>query len=142
MLIDHFKLHLTEEKEEAIREWQLLKSLMYQRYGREIPTLKWRAVHAAFKNHGVSNILSLADLVLSLPPTSVFNERSFSHMKLIKSDKRSRMSSQTLSEIMTIKTESPNIQEFNPADAISLWMATPSGSLILTVKPNDRKEIW
>ena len=47
-------------------------------------TVTWKGVHAAFKSHGVTNVLALADLVLSLPPTSVFNERSFSHMKLIK----------------------------------------------------------
>ena len=32
------------------------------------------------------------------------------------------MSSKTLSEIMTIKTESPSIEEFDPTEAISLWM--------------------
>ena len=31
-LVDHFRLHITEEKDEVIQEWQLLKSLLYQRY--------------------------------------------------------------------------------------------------------------
>ncbi|XP_065932437.1 clumping factor B [Magallana gigas] len=37
------------------------------------------------------------------------------------------MSSKTLSELMTIKTESPAIDNFDPTEAVNLWMLNPSG---------------
>ena len=58
---------------------------LYFRYGGTVATLSWIVVNNALVNQvGVVHILSLMDLILSMPPTSVFNERSFSHMKLIK----------------------------------------------------------
>lgn len=32
------------------------------------------------------------------------------------------MSSKTLSELMTIKTESPAMDKFDPTEAVNLWM--------------------
>ena len=42
-------------------------------------------------------------------------------MKLVKSDGRTLMKEDALSNCLTIKLEGPNIQEFNPAPAINLW---------------------
>lgn len=57
------------------------------RYGKDLWSLSWEEDNNATADQGVSSILCLVDLVLSLPPTSDFNERAFSHMKLIKSGK-------------------------------------------------------
>ena len=51
-------------------------------------------------------------------------------MKQIKTDFHSRMSSATLTMLMRIMVESPDIQCFNPLQAIDLWdSGTPSGGL-------------
>lgn len=52
--------------------------------GKDLQSLSLEEVNNAAVDQGVSSILCLVDLVLSLPPTSVFNEHAFSHMKLIK----------------------------------------------------------
>ena len=73
---------------------------------------------------GVTGILRLFDIVLSLPTTSVFNERSFSHMKLIET-KKTRMFTAALSELMIVKSETPGIDGFSPRAAIDKWLVTP-----------------
>jgi hypothetical protein len=52
----------------------------------------WESVHSGFKQNGLSNVLGLMDLLHSLPPTSILNETSFNQMKLIKTDRRHRLS--------------------------------------------------
>lgn len=47
---------------------------------------------------------------------------TFDYFFFYKLDKRSGMSSKTLSELMTIKTESPAIDNFDPTEAVNLWM--------------------
>lgn len=61
--------------------------ILLLRYGKDRQSLSWEEVINVTVDQGVSSIFCLVDLVLSLPPTSVFNERAFSHMKLIKSGK-------------------------------------------------------
>ncbi|KAH3720400.1 hypothetical protein DPMN_063299 [Dreissena polymorpha] len=70
----------------------------------------------------LSNISLLIDLVLSLPPTSVSCETSFSHMKLVKTSSRLRMNQATLHSLMTVKLCSPDIKEFNPESAVEKWL--------------------
>ena len=61
-------------------------------------------------------------LVLTLPATSTACERGFSHMKLIKTDIRSSLSENTLSNSILIKLHSPTIGEFDPTPAIEHWL--------------------
>ena len=63
---------------------------------------------------GVDNILSMIDLVRSLPPTSIANERAFNHLKLIKSDRRHRLKEATLNDLMLVKLESSPVLTFDP----------------------------
>ncbi|XP_033726286.1 uncharacterized protein LOC117315953 [Pecten maximus] len=109
-------------------QWRRLKTLVYQRYGTTVEALDWVIVNRALKNQEVDDILSLIDLILSLPPTSVFNERAFSHMKLIKGERRARLSSEAMSDVMMVKTQTASVKEFNPDAAITRFLTkTPCG---------------
>ncbi|KAH3891352.1 hypothetical protein DPMN_015448 [Dreissena polymorpha] len=66
--------------------------------------------------------LSNIDLVLSLPPTSVSCETSFSHMKLVKTSCRLSMTQATLHNLMTVKLCSPTIKDLNPEPAVEKWL--------------------
>ena len=67
------------------------------------------------------NALSLPDLVLTIPATSTACEKGFSHMKLVKSDKRTLLKEDSPSNYLIIKLEGKNIGEFDPVPAINLW---------------------
>ena len=68
------------------------------------------------------------DLVGSMPPTSVACESSFSHMKLIKTARRERLTEDSLDDLLTVKLQSPKIKEFSPDEAIDLWLVRTSKS--------------
>ena len=80
----------------------------------------WKKVNDVFSNKCPA-ILSLIDLILSLPSSSVEAERGFSLMKLIKTDWRSKLKDTTLSDLMVVKLESEPINTFDPNDAIAVW---------------------
>ena len=67
------------------------------------------------------NALGLFDLVLTIAATNTACERGFSHMKLVKFDKRTLLKEDSLSNCLTIKLEGTNIKESDPVPAINLW---------------------
>lgn len=96
------------------------------RYGSGLQNVAWSDIHATF---GADFPLLLAfDLLLSLPPTSVACETSFSQMKLIKTSRRSRLQGSTLNSLMLVKLESPTIEEFDPNLTVDTWMVSISTS--------------
>ena len=72
------------------------------------------------------------DLILALPPTSVANEAAFSQLKLMKTDRRHRLSEGRLQDLMMIRLNSADIDNFNPDEAINIW----SVSLFVHFKSN------
>lgn len=108
-------------------EWQFLKKLVYKRFGNRIDDVSWESVHYGFRQNGLSNVLGLMDLLHSLPPTSVQNETSFNQMKLIKTDRRHRLSQKHLNDLMMIRLQSPSIMDYDPTTAINKWMVSPTG---------------
>lgn len=73
-------------------------------------------------NCELNNVFGLIHLVLALPPTSVNNETAFSAMKLLKTERRGRLSSERLNDLMTIKLTSPDIEHFDPETVLNHWM--------------------
>ena len=65
-------------------------------------------------------MLSLFDLILSIPATITACKEGFTHMKLVKSDRRTLIKEDALSNFLIIKLEGPSIQEFDPALVINL----------------------
>ena len=90
------------------------------RFATQFETLKWSQVNRRFGKE-YPNILSLFDLILTIPATSTACERGFSHMKLIKTDKRTWRKEETLSTSLMLKLEGPGIKDFKPDAAIDLW---------------------
>ena len=68
--------------------------------------------------HGCPAFLSLIDLVLSLPAMSSEAERVFSCLKMVKTSQRSSLTDQLM-----VILECPEIKDFQPQDAIDLWVA-------------------
>ena len=71
-----------------------------------------------------SNILCLIDLVLTIPASTAECERGFSVMGQIKSDWRSSLSPETVDDLMKVLMQSPNIDSFDPSEAIQLWLSS------------------
>ncbi|XP_077862939.1 zinc finger protein 862-like [Saccoglossus kowalevskii] len=86
----------------------------------DLSEVTWAQVNSALVDK-CPNILALIDLVLSMPASSFEAERGFSLMKIIKTDWRSRLKDSTLSDLMMVKLESPEIGKFSPNAAINLW---------------------
>jgi hypothetical protein len=81
-------------------------------------------LHKMFSAQGLDNIFSVLDLLKSFPPTSVKNETSFSAMKLVKNNRRGRMKSNTLNDLVLINIQGDSISDFNPETAIKQWMVS------------------
>ena len=118
-LVDQFGCYL-EDGEGVKAEWPLLRSAVFDVFSKDFENVNWKQIHRRFGKE-YAQALGLFDLILSMPATSMACERGFSHLKLIKSDRRTLMSEKTLSNSLMIKLEGPTIQEFNPDRAIELW---------------------
>ena len=68
--------------------------------------------------------IQLVDLVLSLPPTSSANERAFSQLKLLKTDRRHRLSNARLNSLMFIRLNGDTVAEFNPDAALGRFLVS------------------
>ena len=66
-------------------------------------------------------MLSPVDLILAIPASSTECEWGFTHMKLVKTDRRTLMKEDRLSNCLMIKLEGQSIQEFDPQPAINPW---------------------
>jgi hypothetical protein len=90
-------------------------------YGLNIENQTWPNISRAMRGMGVGTVLSLIDLILALPPTSVANEAAFSQLKLMKTDRRHRLGEGRLQDLMMIRLNSAEIDNFNPDEAINIW---------------------
>ena len=151
VLINHFSTVLlshTVSTEDIMSEWVLLKASLYQRlpyfamlyilyiyisnynicnfkinrYSVDHlrTTLTWKDINSVLFS-SCPLILSVIDLVLSIPATSIECERGFSTMRQVKNDWRSRLSITSLNDSMRILLEGPAIDQFQPEDAINKW---------------------
>ena len=73
-------------------------------------------------------MLSLIDLIITLPSGSVKAERGFSQMNIMMTDWRSRLRDTSLTDQLTVVLASPGIEEYNPEDAVHLWVTAGARS--------------
>ena len=90
-----------------------------------LPTMDYRAVwwrifHAPTASEW-SNIRILVELLFSLPASNGKLERVFSQMNVIKTNKRSLLSNESLDDLLLLSTDSVPLKEFCPDAAIDLW---------------------
>ena len=69
----------------------------------------------------IPNLCTLAQICRVVPIHSADVERTFSQLKIIKSNIRNRMLEKTLDSLLRITTEGPKVNEFPFKDAVALW---------------------
>ena len=124
-VVEHYKEQLMFPSDEILEEWLTLKSILYRRYGKDIQSTRWQDINKALRPLGtVDKALRVIDLILSIPATSSANERDFSVMSLIKTNRKSWLKNKTLSDLMVVNRETPGIKEYNPTDDVNLWISS------------------
>lgn len=81
----------------------------------------WYHLHTCSDHYRWSNVLKLSQLLFSLPFTTSSVERTFSTLKVIKTDRRTRLRTHTLSDLLEIHSEGPSLEDFHADDAVELW---------------------
>lgn len=66
-------------------------------------------------------MLRLCELLFSLPFSNGQIERMFSVLKVTKTDRRTNLQTQTLSDLLEISMEGPNLSDFSADRAVELW---------------------
>ncbi|XP_020932291.1 uncharacterized protein LOC106508146 [Sus scrofa] len=111
--------------DEVDTEWSMLKLEIYARF-QNIRKLTWDFVNSVYL-HKYPNILTLVDLVLSLPASSAEAERGFSQMERTNSQVHAKVKADDMTDLLIIQLNSPDIKNFDPRKAIHLWNTrTPS----------------
>lgn len=72
-------------------------------------------------SHKYPNILALVDLVLTLPASSDEAARGFCQMKVTMMQRHSKLMLESMTDLMIIQMNSPDIKNFDPQKAIQLW---------------------
>uniref|UniRef100_A0A670YFN1 Sperm flagellar 2 n=1 Tax=Pseudonaja textilis TaxID=8673 RepID=A0A670YFN1_PSETE len=122
LLIQHYEPILEWAKvkvDEIETEWNMLKAELYNRY-ENIQGLTWDLVNRDFF-HKYPNVLALIDLLLTLPASSSEAARGFGQMKLTMMRLRSKLMFESMTDLMVIQLNSPEINKFNPQKAVQLW---------------------
>lgn len=99
--------------------YQVLSSVF--RFRKDLVSISWEKM---LDSKDFPNIVKVIDLILTLPSTSVKCETAFSQLKLLKTCRRSSLTSDVLNNLMAVKLLAPPIQEFNPADSIETWLVS------------------
>ncbi|ELT93189.1 hypothetical protein CAPTEDRAFT_201411 [Capitella teleta] len=118
LLCQHFDQMLQKAEVDSTSipiEWCLLKKKVAANGIND-----WASVAKKYKDDH-PNLISLIDLLLSLPASSAEAERVFSSLKQVKSDIHSKLMDSSVSDLLTIQLISPAIKDFNPTEAIHLW---------------------
>ena len=66
-------------------------------------------------------MLQLSELLFSLPFSNGHVESVFSTLKNIKTERRTLLKRDTLSDLLEIQAEGPSLEEFSPSQAVKLW---------------------
>ena len=81
----------------------------------------WYKLHTCPDASKWPNLIRVCELVFSLPFSNAHVERLFSTLKLIKTNRRTKLESTTLSDLLEIQVEGPPLSSFSADDAVSLW---------------------
>uniref|UniRef100_A0A8C6DYS5 Sperm flagellar 2 n=2 Tax=Moschus TaxID=68410 RepID=A0A8C6DYS5_MOSMO len=137
ILIAHYEPVLEAAKvkiDQVDTEWSMLKLEIYSRF-QNIRKLTWDFVNSVYL-HKYPNILTLIDLVLSLPASSAEAGRGFSQMKRTRSQMHAKVKADSMTDLLIIQLNSPDINNFDPRKAIHLWNTRPPSSTEDT-RPNS-----
>uniref|UniRef100_A0A6J0TWD9 HAT C-terminal dimerisation domain-containing protein n=1 Tax=Pogona vitticeps TaxID=103695 RepID=A0A6J0TWD9_9SAUR len=111
--------HANVKVHEIETEWNMLKVELYNRY-QSIRSLNWDLVNTDYF-HKYPNILTLVDLILTLPAGSDEAARGFCQMKATMMQRQSKLMLENMTDLIVIQMNSPDISRFDPEKAIQLW---------------------
>ena len=121
-LVQHFAIYLTEEeKTSIIAQWPALRTRLARQ--------KAMSPNDAFSNllasrpDDVKDSLILLDLMLTLSPSTAKCEQGFSTMNHLKSNLRTTLSQNTLSDLMRMRSSDCTVKDYNVKPAISNWFS-------------------
>ena len=83
-------------------------------------TIWWKLFNAADSSKW-TNVLALIELLFCFPMANGHVERTFSALKLIKSDRRSCLSEDHLDDLVRIAVDGPPLSQWDARGAVQLW---------------------
>jgi len=107
---------ILDEMEDAVlysRKYFNIKSDIYKRV--------WHRLHTAPDATQLPNLLQICQLLFSLPFFTAKVERTFSALKVIKTERRVSLNSSALEDLLEVKLEGPPLNEFSADAAVELW---------------------
>ncbi len=125
-LVDNFTVplqHAGVEVSAIQEEWHDLLDYVRQHLNLvrdPIQAVWWKLFNASCSSKW-SNLLSLVELLFCIPISNGHVERMFSHLKHIKSEKRSTMSENHLDDILRISVDGPPLKDWDAGATIRLW---------------------
>ncbi|XP_059201277.1 zinc finger protein 862-like [Centropristis striata] len=124
-LIDHFRPVLISagvDVDLIPDQWTIVKSYLYKE-PTTLERLTWSEANRMLRG-SCPDILDLLALVLCMPASTADCERGFNVMKIVKSDWRSSLKCETLSDLLMMHLSSPSIKDFDPSPAVQVWHAS------------------
>lgn len=117
--MEHFSPVLSNP-EKIGDQWTMLKARIFMEHKKSFEKLTWADVGRV---HGSAcpDIMNLMDLIQVIPVATADCERGFNVMKRVKSDWRSRLNADTLSDLLLVQLTSPNIPDYDPGPAVEMW---------------------
>ncbi|ROI96431.1 Zinc finger protein 862 [Anabarilius grahami] len=103
-------------------QWTIIKSCLYKE-PQTLEKITWAEVNRMLRET-CPDFLDLVDLVLCMPASTAHCERGFNVMKMVKSDWRSSLKCETLSDLLFVHLSSPSIKDFDPSTAVEMCHAS------------------
>lgn len=84
----------------------------------------WRRIFDSSRRNEWNMVLILVELLFAIPTLNAKVKRLFSLMNRVKTDARATLSESTLNNLITIRAEGPELQDYDPTPAIELWLSS------------------
>ena len=106
-----------------VDEWDVIfdYAKRYLDLVREDYKVTWWKLFQSSDAKNWSNILVLVELLFCIPVANGRVERLFSHLKVIKSNRRSTLGEDRLDQLLRIKVDAPPLAQWDPSAAVDLW---------------------
>lgn len=84
----------------------------------------WRRIFDSSRRDQWSMVLTLVELLFSIPISNAKVERLFSLMNRVKTDRRATLGESNLNHLVRIRLEGPAFQDYDSTPAIQLWLSS------------------